>query len=108
MNSIAPRWSKQASGDYVHDDERHERNSRNFGNSPSRMRSQVKTMIMVLRWHIFVADLKTKGIREPHYNWLLNAVKKAPGQRLEINVASFLTNITNDFITAINGKRKLK
>ena len=108
MTSLAPRWSKQASGDVVHDDERHEHYRRNFGNSPSRMRSQVKTMIMVLRWHNFVADLSTKRIREPHYNWLLRAVKKAPGQRLEINVASFLTNITNDFITAINGKRKLK
>ena len=77
-------------------------------NSYATPRGKVFAHIMVLRWHIFVADLKTKGIREPHYNWLLNAVKKAPSQRLEINVASFLTNITNDFITAINGKRKLK
>ena len=111
MNSLDSKWAtfkKQASGDYVPEEDEEVASRRNFGGSPSRMRSQIKTMIMVLRWHIFVLDLKTVGIHEPPYSWLLRGVKKAPGQRLEINVATLLTNISTEFIAAINGKRTLK
>ena len=71
MNSLDSKWAtfkKQASGDYVPEEDEEGASRRNFGGSPSRMRSQIKTMIMVLRWHIFVLDLKTVGIHEPPYS----------------------------------------
>jgi ABC-2 type transport system ATP-binding protein len=68
----------------------------------------MKELLAKLRAETFVLDLKTVGIHEPPYSWLLRGVKKAPGQRLEINVATLLTNISTEFIAAINGKRTLK
>ena len=70
--------------------------------SPQKQAPQLREVHILSREHTIVLRSSTKGIDRPEFAKMREQVAEAGGI-LEIEIASFLTNINPDLISAING-----